>query len=402
MSIDKAIRELKRGAVDIIVDKEFDSRIKMGKPLRIKFGMDPTAADIHLGHTVVLNKLRQFQELGHEIVFLVGDFTARIGDPTGKNVTRKPLSEEEVLLNAKTYQEQVYKVLDRERLKLVFNSQWNQRLSGSDMIKLASSYTVARLLERDDFAQRYQNHQPIAVHEFLYPLLQGYDSVVIKADVELGGTDQKFNLLVGRELQKQNGQVPQCVMTMPLLEGLDGVQKMSKSLNNFIGITDAPDEMFGKLMSISDQLMWRYYELLSFCSLQEIARLRQEAEHGRNPRDIKCLLAQEIVTRFYDKKKAQQAQQHFVERFKHHELPNDLQEIIVQADSEQGLAIGYTLLNAGLVTSTSDALRMLRQSAVRIDGERVIDSKRLIKVGSSHVFQVGKRRFAKVKIVVRK
>lgn len=398
MTTESIIDELKRGAVDIIVEQELVTRLQSGKSLRIKLGMDPTAADIHLGHTVVLNKLRQFQEQGHEILFVVGDFTAMIGDPTGKKSTRPPLSREEVLANAQTYQEQVHKILDNERLQIVFNSTWCDDMASADMVRLASSYTVARLLERDDFAKRYHNQQPIAVHELLYPLLQGHDSVMLKADVELGGTDQKFNLLVGRELQKQQGQVPQCVLTMPLLEGLDGVQKMSKSLGNYIGITDASEEMFGKLMSISDDLMWRYYELLSRCSLTEIAQLKIEVEQGRNPRDIKFLLAEELVTRFHDKAAAKNAHQQFVERFRHRELPEDLPIMTLPAADDEGLGIAYVLLRAGLVTSTSDALRMLRQGAVRMDGERVSDGKQLIGVGTEHVFQVGKRRFARLKL----
>lgn len=402
MSTNEAIKELKRGVVDLIVEDEFLSRIATGKPLRIKFGMDPTAPDIHLGHTVVLNKLRQFQEFGHQILFLVGDFTAMIGDPTGKNVTRKPLSQEVVQSNAKTYQEQVCKILDPERIEVLFNSTWNNQLTGVDLIRLASSYTVARLLERDDFSKRYQNNQPIAVHEFLYPLLQGYDSVVMKADVELGGTDQKFNLLVGRELQKQNRQAPQCVMTLPLLEGTDGIQKMSKSLGNYIGITDTPDEMFGKIMSISDELMWRYYELLSFRPLTEIQRLQREAEEGRNPRDIKILLGEEIVARFYDQQTAATAHRNFVGRFREHQLPDDLQERELEADQPEGLAIAYVLLRGGLVSTTSDALRMVKQGAVRIDGERISDSRLIIRGGVAHLLQVGKRRFAKVRIITKK
>ncbi len=398
MNTDAAIRELKRGAVDVIVEEELMARLGTGKPLRVKFGMDPTAADIHLGHTVILNKLRQFQQLGHDILFLVGDFTAMIGDPTGKNVTRQPLSREAVMANAKTYQEQVFKILDPERTQVLFNASWCDQFSSADLIRLASSYTVARLLERDDFAKRYKNNQPIAVHEFLYPLLQGYDSVMMKADVELGGTDQKFNLLVGRELQKQHGQTPQCVLTLPLLEGLDGVQKMSKSLGNYIGITDKPDEMFGKIMSISDELMWRYYELLSALSLPEIDQLKVEAQQGRNPRDIKFLLAEELVARFYDKPTALDAHRQFVERFKNHELPQDLEEQMLKASDPQGLTITHLLLGAGLVTTTSDARRMIRQGAVRIDGERVSDEKMVIKIGVGHLFQVGKRRFAKVRI----
>lgn len=391
--------ELRRGAVDIISEEDLQQRLASGKPLRVKLGMDPTAPDIHLGHTVVLNKLRQFQTMGHVVLFLVGDFTARIGDPTGKNITRKPLTPEEVMQNAKTYQEQVFKILDPERTEVMYNSQWGNELSGVDLIRLASTYTVARMLEREDFNKRYNNSQPIAIHEFLYPLLQGYDSVAMRADVELGGTDQKFNLLVGRELQRQYGQQSQCIMTMPLLEGLDGIQKMSKSLDNYIGITESPAEMFGKIMSISDELMWRYYELLSFRTLFDINALKSKVAAGYNPRDVKVLLGLEIVERFHDKKAAEAAHLEFVERFKHHELPTDLKEIELPAESGGSLAIGYVLMRAGLVESTSEAVRMIKQGAVRINGERVENQKLEIAIGESHLFQVGKRRFAKVKIV---
>lgn len=398
MSAVENLAELKRGVVEIISEEELGKRLAEGKPLRIKLGMDPTAPDIHLGHTVVLNKLRQFQDMGHEVLFLVGDFTAMIGDPTGKNVTRKPLSREQVLANAKTYETQAFKVLDPDKTKIMYNSTWCNQLSGVDMIKLASSYTVARMLERDDFEKRYTNNQPIAIHEFLYPLLQGYDSVEMRADVELGGTDQKFNLLVGRELQRQRGMAAQCIMTMPLLEGTDGVQKMSKSLGNYIGITDSADEMFGKLMSISDELMWRYYELLSFRSMAEIERLHAEVNEGKNPRDVKVLLGEEIVARFHGVESAKGVYQTFVERFKHHELPSDLEEIQLPAE-EGGLGIAYLLHRANLVNGTSDAIRMIKQGAVKIDGERISDHKLSISAGSSHIYQVGKRRFALVKVV---
>lgn len=392
------VSELMRGVVQVISEEELTQRLSSGKRLRIKLGMDPTAPDIHLGHTVVLNKLRQFQAFGHEVLFLVGDFTAMIGDPTGKSATRKPLSADEVQRNAETYAEQVFKILDPQKTQVVFNSTWGNRLSAVDMIKLASTYTVARMLERDDFAKRYANNQPIAIHEFLYPLMQGYDSVELRADVELGGTDQTFNLLVGRELQKHFGQVPQIVMTMPLLEGLDGVQKMSKSLGNYIGVTESPTEMFGKLMSISDDLMWRYYDLLSFMNSVELAALRADVAAGRNPRDVKVLLAMEIVTRFHDAAAADAAHREFVERFRHHELPTDLPLLEVKGEGA-GLGIGYVLHRAGLVASTSEALRMLKQGAVKINGEKVENAQLMITAGEDHLFQVGKRRFAKVRIV---
>lgn len=394
----QVMETIKRGAVEVIVENELRERLALGKPLRIKLGFDPTAPDIHIGHTVALNKLRQFQELGHQVLFLVGDFTALIGDPTGKSATRKPLSHDEVLVNAKTYEEQAFKILDPARTTVMFNSEWMEKCTASDLIRLAATHTVARMLERDDFEKRYRSNAPIAIHEFLYPLIQGYDSVVMRADVELGGTDQKFNLLVGRELQKHFGQKPQCVITMPLLEGLDGVQKMSKSLGNYIGITDPPDEMFGKVMSISDELMWRYFELLSFKSSKEISQWREAVVQGKNPRDVKFLLAQELVARFYDQRAAEQAQQNFVERFRHHELPQDLPEQSVQT-SENAMAIAYILKSAGLVASTSEAIRMIKQGAVKIDGERVTDIQLTIPVSESHLYQVGRRRFAKVKVV---
>lgn len=399
-SAKEALQEIRRGAVEIIVEAELLQRIQQGKSLRVKLGMDPTAPDIHLGHTVVLNKLRQFQDLGHEVLFLVGDFTAMIGDPSGKNVTRQPLSREQVLINAKTYQEQAFKILNPEKTKVMFNSDWMDKLSSADLIRLSATSTVARMLERDDFDNRYKANQPIAIHEFLYPLLQGYDSVAMCADVELGGGDQKFNLLMGRELQKHFGQQPQCILTMPLLEGTDGVQKMSKSLGNYIGITEPPDEIFGKIMSISDELMWRYYELLSFRSVSEINQWRHEVYEGRNPRDIKILLAEELVTRFYNVNVAKETHQRFVERFRYHDLPRDLveQRIIV---SDQKLGIAYILKNAGLVNSTSDAIRMIKQGAVKIDGERIENHRLELPINELHVYQVGKRRFAKVKLVAK-
>ncbi len=392
------MKEIARGAIDIIVEQDLAARMSMQRPMRIKAGFDPTAPDIHLGHTVILNKMRQFQEMGHTIIFLIGDFTAMIGDPTGKNVTRKPLSREEIVANTKTYERQAFKILDPERTLIRFNSEWMDQLSAVDFIRLAAQSTVARMLERDDFSKRYAAQQPIAIHEFLYPLVQGYDSVALKADVELGGSDQKFNLLVGRELQKHYRQQPQCVMTLPLLEGLDGVQKMSKSLGNYIGITESPDDMFGKVMSISDQLMWRYYELLSFKSTQDIAALHSSVEAGKNPRDIKFMLSQELVARFHDQRSAEQAQQNFIERFRKHELPSDLPERQLSAESGK-LGIGYILQRAGLVQTTSEAMRMIRQGAVRVDGTKVSDPKLSIAVGTSSLYQVGRRRFAKVKII---
>ena len=397
-SLQETLEEIKRGAVEILIEEELVVRLSQKKPLRIKLGFDPTAPDIHLGHTVVLNKLRQFQVLGHEVIFLIGDFTGMIGDPTGKNITRKPLTREEVMENTKTYETQVFHILDPERTQITFNSTWMNDLKADGLIRLASTYTVARMLERDDFNKRYATQQPIAIHEFLYPLLQGYDSVVLCANVELGGTDQKFNLLVGRELQKHFGQRPQCVLTMPLLEGLDGVQKMSKSLNNYIGIMESPTEMFGKIMSISDDLMWRYYELLSFQSMRKINCWRREIAEGKNPRDIKILLGEELVARFHGRKAAKVAHQCFIDYFKNHALPTDLKEIEVLAESDH-LGISYILQRAGLVNTTSEARRMITQGAVRIDGERIEDIQLTIPSGESHLYQVGRRRFAKVKTI---
>ncbi|QTS83769.1 tyrosine--tRNA ligase [Coxiella endosymbiont of Amblyomma nuttalli] len=398
ISVKEALEEIKRGTVEIILEKELVVRLGEEKLLRVKLGFDPTGPDIHLGHTVVLNKLRQFQTLGHEIIFLIGDYTAMIGDPTGKNVTRKPLTQNVVMENTKTYETQVFRILDPEKTRLTFNSVWMNELKVDDLIRLASTYTVARMLERDDFKKRYMARQPVAIHEFLYPLLQGYDSIALRADVELGGTDQKFNLLVGRELQKHFGQRAQCILTMPLLEGLDGIQKMSKSLNNYIGIMDPPDEMFGKIMSISDELMWRYYELLSFRPTQEINRWRREVFDGKNPRDIKVLLSKELVTRFHSREDAKIAHQHFIDRFKHHVLPTDLNEIALVTENNY-LSISHILQRAGLVNSTSEARRMITQGAVRIDGERVEHIHLIVSIGESHLYQVGKRRFAKVKVV---
>jgi tyrosyl-tRNA synthetase len=393
--VQEAMAEIRRGADEILVEKELIEKLESGKPLRIKAGFDPTAPDLHLGHTVLLNKLKQFQDLGHHILFLIGDFTGMIGDPTGKNVTRQPLTPEQVKQNAVTYQEQVFKILDPEKTEVVFNSHWMNALSSADMIRLASNHTVARMLERDDFHKRYSNNQPIAIHEFLYPLIQGYDSVVLDADVELGGTDQKFNLLMGRELQKAYGKPAQCILTMPILEGLDGVQKMSKSLNNYIGISDSPKDIFGKLMSISDDLMWRYIELLSFRNVNEIDDWRQQVEQGRNPIEIKKEFAEEMVARFHDEQAATEARQGFENQFKKGELPDDIPEVRLSVGSE-GMLIANVLKEAGLTSSTSDAMRMIKQGAVKIDGEKVDDKSLLIQSGIEGVFQVGKRKFARI------
>lgn len=395
MAADDAMQIIQRGAEEILVEADLQERLKDGKRLNVKLGCDPTAADIHLGHTIVLNKLRQFQELGHHVQFLIGDFTAMIGDPTGKNATRKPLTREEIEANAKTYQDQAFKVLDPEKTQIMYNSTWMDQQSAADMIKLASHSTVARMLERDDFSKRYQGNQPIAIHEFLYPLLQGYDSVVMKSDVELGGTDQKFNLLMGRELQKLHGQRPQCLVMTPLLEGLDGVKKMSKSLGNYIGVADNADDMFGKIMSISDDLMWRYFELLSWLPLSTIEKWHQEVNDGANPRDYKVKLAIEIVDRYHSSGAGEQAYQRFVERFSQNQLPDDLEEQALFADSD-GMGIANLLKDAGLVSSTSDAMRMIKQGAVKIDGERVEDPRLVMAVDTCHIYQVGKRRVAKV------
>ena len=395
--LQEQIERLKRGCDELLLEAELLEKLKQGRALRIKAGFDPTAPDLHLGHTVLLNKLRQFQQEGHEILFLIGDFTAMIGDPTGKSTTRPPLTREEVAANAQTYQEQIFRILDPERTQIVFNSQWMGALTAADMIALASRHTVARMLERDDFHKRYSEGRPIAIHEFLYPLVQGYDSVHLRSDVELGGTDQKFNLLMGRELQKQYGQAPQVILTMPILEGLDGVQKMSKSLGNYVGIKDAPGEMFGKIMSISDTLMWRYFELLSFRPLSEIEGLRQRMHQGENPRDIKFLLAGELVARFHGEAAAESAQRGFIEQFQKGGLPDELPECQVAADAE-GIAIANLLKEAGLVPSTSEAMRMIRQGGVRLDGDRVDDVTIRFHPGTCGVFQVGKRRFARVTV----
>ncbi len=392
---DEQLTIIKRGCDELLVEAELAERIASGRPLRVKLGMDPTAPDLHLGHTVVLNKLRQFQELGHHVQFLIGDFTGMIGDPTGKNTTRPPLSREQIQENARTYREQVFKILDPERTEILFNSEWSDKLGAAGMIRVASTYTVARMLERDDFGKRFRSNQPIAIHEFLYPLMQGYDSVAMKCDIELGGTDQKFNLLVGRELQKHFGQRPQCILTMPLLEGLDGVNKMSKSLGNYVGIDEPPGEIFGKLMSISDDLMWRYIELLSFESLQTIARWKREVAEGRNPRDVKAGFAREIVTRFHDAQAAQRAEAEFEARFRQGAMPEDMPEVSVSAGN-QPLPIAQVLKAAGLTASTSEALRMIEQGGVRVDGERVVDKALKLAAGRAVVLQVGKRKFARV------
>ncbi len=391
------LEALIRGADEVLVEEELVKKLKEGRPLRIKAGFDPTAPDLHLGHTVLINKLKQFQDYGHEVLFLIGDFTGMIGDPTGKNITRKTLTRDEVIENAKTYEEQVFKILEPTKTLVMFNSSWMNAMSPVDMIQLAAKHTVARMLERDDFNKRFKGGQPIAVHEFLYPLIQGYDSVAMKADVELGGTDQKFNLLVGRQLQEAYGQKPQVVMTMPILEGLDGVQKMSKSLNNYIGVSEPADEMFGKIMSISDELMWRYFELLSFRPMSEINQWKTECEQGANPRNFKVALAQEIIERFHDAQAAKKALENFEARFQRGAMPDEMDEVKLQADGE-GLAIANILKNAGLTKSTSDAMRMIKQGAVKIDGEKVSDPKLVISAGTQQVYQVGKRKFARVEI----
>jgi tyrosyl-tRNA synthetase len=397
MDVNEALELIRRGADEILVESELVERLKSGRPLRVKAGFDPTAPDLHLGHTVLINKLRHFQELGHHVLFLIGDFTGMIGDPSGKNATRPPLSREQILENAKTYKEQVFKILDPEKTEVCFNSTWMNELGSAGMIRLASHYTVARMLERDDFAKRYGNGQPIAVHEFLYPLCQGYDSVALRADIELGGTDQKFNLLVGRELQKDYGQTPQCVLTVPLLEGLDGVNKMSKSLGNYIGIAESPREIFGKTMSVSDELMWRYFDLLSFRSSAEITALKKEAEAGRNPRDIKVMLAQELVTRFHSAKDAADALEEFEARFRQGVLPDDMPEHEIVCGTD-GIGLVQLLKNIGLTASTSEAMRMIDQGAVRLNGERVEDKGLVLGEAGRIVLQVGKRKFAAVQL----
>lgn len=395
VSINESLEIIRRGTSEILLEQDLIEKLNTGRPLKIKAGFDPTAPDLHLGHTVLLNKMRQFQLLGHEIIFLIGDFTGMIGDPSGKNETRPPLTSEDVMKNALTYRQQVFKILDPEKTQVQFNSEWMSQLSAADLIKLAATHTVARMLERDDFNQRYNNNQPIAIHEFLYPLVQGYDSVALKADIELGGTDQKFNLLMGRELQKHFGQKPQTVITLPLLVGLDGVKKMSKSLGNYIGITDSPDEIFGKIMSLSDETMWLYFELVSFRSLQDIQQFKRDVEAGTNPRDVKFLLAKEIVARFHDEQAAEKALESFIARFREGVAPDELLEFSLEVD-EQGLPLANVLHKIGLVKSSSEGLRMLSQGAVRVNGERVHEMQ--CYTGEEWILQVGKRRFAKVKL----
>ncbi len=396
-TVTEALAQIKHGAHEILIEDELRTKLDSGKPLRVKAGFDPTAPDLHLGHTVLINKLRQFQMLGHTVFFIIGDFTGMIGDPTGKNVTRQSLTREQVLANAQTYQEQIFKILDPHTTKICFNSEWTNQLNVVDLIQIAAKYTVARMLERDDFHKRYTTGQSIAIHEFLYPLLQGYDSIALNADIELGGTDQKFNLLVGRELQRHYGQSPQIVLTMPILEGLDGVQKMSKSLGNYIGINDPPNEMFGKLMSISDTLMWRYIDLLSFKTLADIQQWQKSVAEGANPRDIKVTFAQEIVARFHSHTAAVQAYEQFVARFQQKEMPDDLPDLAVTTTTET-IPIAHLLKETGLVPSTSEALRMIQQGGVKIDGEKINDRHLQVPVGSTHIYQVGKRKFARVKV----
>ena len=393
MTIDETLAIIQRGADEILPLEELKKKLEKNKPLRVKLGMDPTAPDLHLGHTVVINKMKQLQDLGHEIIFLIGDFTGMIGDPTGKNVTRKPLTKADVLENAKSYEDQVFKILDKDKTRIAFNSEWMGKMSSAEMISLASKQTVARMLERDDFSKRYKGGQAISIHEFLYPLVQGYDSVALRADIELGGSDQKFNLLVGRELQKQADMEPQVILTMPILEGLDGVQKMSKSLGNYIGIDEDPDSMFGKIMSISDDLMWRYLELLSFESLETIESWKKEVKDGENPRNIKFRLAEEIITRFYNQAQAKKAQQNFIDRFAKNQIPDEMDEF----SFSKGIKVANLLKDSNLVSSTSEAFRMIKQGAVKIDGEKLTD-KDLAPDEGTLVFQVGKRKFARVTI----
>jgi len=396
-NIQAQIAELTRGTDEVLPENGLEAKLKTGRPLVVKAGFDPTAPDLHIGHTVLINKMRQFQEFGHEVVFLIGDFTGMIGDPSGKNATRPPLSPEEIKENARTYEAQIYKILDKDRTRIEFNSTWMGAMDAAGLVKLASHHTVARMLERDDFKKRYEGGQPISIHEFLYPIVQGYDSVALNADIELGGTDQKFNLLVGRQLQQDYGQDPQVVMTTPLLEGLDGVQKMSKSLGNYVGITEPPGEMFGKLMSISDDLMWRYFEVLSFRSLDDIQNLRKRVGDGMNPRDAKFELGMEIVARFHDDAAAEAAKQEFISRFREGAMPDEMPELTLETE-DGTLGLAHLLKAAGLVSSTSEAFRMIKQGAVRIDGERVEDRSLTIDAGSTNVYQVGRRRFARVSL----
>lgn len=397
MEIKEQLEVTKRGCSELIIEAEFVEKLKKGRPLRVKAGFDPTAPDLHLGHTVLINKLRQLQDLGHHIIFLIGDFTGLIGDPTGKNATRPPLTREQIAENAKTYQAQVFKILDPARTEVAFNSTWMDKLTSVDMIRLAAKYNVARMLERDDFGKRYKSGQSIAIHEFLYPLVQGYDSVALKSDLELGGTDQKFNLLVGRELQKDYGQPAQCILTMPLLEGLDGVNKMSKSLGNYVGIAESPEQIFGKLMSISDQLMWRYLELLSFESLATIRKWKEEVTAGRNPRDIKVTFAQEIVARFHDRAASEKALADFEARFKQGQIPDEMPEHALSTGGES-LLFCQVLKQANLTASTSEAMRMIEQGGVKLDGEKVSDKALRLPAGGPYVIQVGKRKFARVRL----
>lgn len=396
-SIADQMTELERGTDEILPKGGLEAKLKLGRPLIVKVGFDPTAPDLHLGHTVLINKMRQFQEFGHDVIFLIGDFTGMIGDPSGKNTTRPPLSDEEIAANARTYESQVFKILDKDRTRIDFNSRWMTEMGSAGIIKLAAQHTVARMLERDDFHKRFKNEQPISIHEFLYPLVQGYDSVALKADVELGGTDQKFNLLVGRQLQQAHGLPPQLVITMPLLEGLDGVHKMSKSLGNYIGITDAAGEMFGKIMSISDELMWRYFELLSFRPLAEVAALKTAVDEGRNPRDVKFELAMELVARFHDDAAAVREKEEFIARFQKGAMPQDIPEVSVSGDDGK-LGIAYLLREAGLVTSTSEAIRMIKQGAVKIEGAKIEDRGLEVAAGTCQIYQVGKRKFARVSV----
>lgn len=393
-SVAEALALITRGVDEVLVEHELKDKLSENRQLIVKAGFDPTAPDLHLGHTVLINKLRIFQDLGHKVVFLIGDFTGMIGDPTGKNVTRKPLSSEDVLANAETYKEQVFKILDAEKTEVRFNSEWMSKLGAAGMIKLASRQTVARMLERDDFKKRYQGGQPIAIHEFIYPLVQGWDSVELQADIEMGGTDQRFNLLMGRELQKEEGQHPQTVITVPLLEGLDGVQKMSKSLGNYVGITDAPNDMFGKIMSVSDDLMWKYFDLLSFRSDEELAELKQQVTNGANPRDAKVALAKELIARFHSEGDAQAAEQDFIQRFQKNAIPDEMPEVSFTF-SEEERSLANVLKEAGLVISTSEAMRMVKQNAVRIDGEKISDARITLPLGTA-VYQVGKRKFARI------
>ena len=396
-NLDQVMAELKRGTDEILLEEELQTRLKSGRKLRIKAGFDPTAPDLHLGHTVLINKMRQFQELGHDVVFLIGDFTGMIGDPSGKNATRPALTTEEIQINTKTYEAQIFKILDAAKTTVEFNSNWMNEMSAEGLVKLASQHTVARMLERDDFNKRYKGGEPISIHEFLYPLIQGYDSVALKADIELGGTDQKFNLLVGRQLQEAYGQRPQVVMTVPLLEGTDGTQKMSKSLNNYIGITEPANEIFGKIMSISDELMWRYFELLSFRPFEEIKQFKKDIKSGTNPRDIKFLLGEEIVDRFHEAGAGEKAKEEFIARFQKGETPKEVPLFIIET-GQQGMPIAKVLKEALLVTSSSAGTRMIKQGAVKIDGEKIDNPKLKIEPGTSAVFQVGKRKFAKVEV----